>query len=309
LFSIVIFPVFGHAQDDTEGLEGVPKDGPKLTWWGRRFGFDCGTLAGCVERPGWSWSVSSRREVWLWLNSAGEGLIWGENDRFVLKPGMFALTGGECGGAWTCLRQTGNHRLEVVRLGGIWLRERLGPAGGDPTDGLAAWLASGRRVAFCGLMSVWEKDLCAALAKGMAGDPSSRILAEARILDWAAHRLFRDAPNPATRDLRGPVKQAIQILRGKLDQALDLTALARDVGVSPHHLSRMVKTETGLTLQQHLRRLRIDHACGLLRSGRTNVTEAALASGYQSLSHFAKAFREETGSSPREWLSRPADGR
>jgi AraC-like DNA-binding protein len=34
-----------------------------------------------------------------------------------------------------------------------------------------------------------------------------------------------------------------------------------------------------------------------------NVTEAALEVGYQSLSHFAKAFREETGLTPRAWLA------
>jgi AraC-like DNA-binding protein len=33
------------------------------------------------------------------------------------------------------------------------------------------------------------------------------------------------------------------------------------------------------------------------------VTEVALNVGYQSLSHFAKAFREETGRTPSEWLA------
>ena len=289
-----------------EPLGDMPnRDGLALSWWGRQQGLECGTLAGRLERPGWSQPFAARDEIWLWLNSEGEGLIWGERDRFVLKPGLFALTGGQADGIWNCLRQPGVHRLEMVRLRGKWLRERLGTEEAMARQGLGAWLASGRHVAFCGLMGVWEKDLCDALIAGRSGASYARLLAEARILDWAAHRLFQHEPagHGAMQDLNGPVKRALQVLQGKREEALNLPALARQVGVSPHHLSRMVKTETGRTLQQHFRRMRIDHACGLLRSGRANVTEAALASGYQSLSHFAKACREETGRSPREWLS------
>ena len=275
----------------------------ELAWWALRGGLGCGCLSGRNEKPGWSWPVRSQREVWLWLNVEGEGLIWGRSDRFLMKPGMFALTGGDEAGEWSCVRQTGEHRLEVVRMGSDWLRERLGGLGADLHAGLAGWLRSGERVAFCGLMGVWEKDLCAALSLAGRENAAARILAEARILDWAAHRLFRKPAAGNDQPAQGPVRRALQLLRGRLDQPLDLSALAREVGVSPHHLSRLVRAESGATLQHHLRRLRVEHACGLLDSGRANVTEAAYSCGYQSLSHFAKAFREETGRTPREWLA------
>jgi transcriptional regulator GlxA family with amidase domain len=97
---------------------------------------------------------------------------------------------------------------------------------------------------------------------------------------------------------------AIHLLRERLDQSLDLGAIAKEVGVAPHQLSRRVSTETGSTLQRHLRRLRIERACEALHTGRMNITEVALEVGYQSPSHFAKAFREETGDSPSHWLRR-----
>lgn len=282
-------------------------DSPAVTWWSVRGGLRCGSLTGHTDSPGWNWRIASQREVWLWLNIEGEGLIWGESDRFFMKPGMFALTGGDPTGAWTCLRHAGWHQLKVVRMSGDWLRERLGGADDGLHRGLAGWLAEHGRVAFCGLMGVWEKDLCCALAKAAGQNGSTRLLAEARVLDWAAYRLFqKNADARGSRPLHGPVKHALQLLRSRLDQPLDLVALAREVGVSPHHLSRLVRAESGLTLQHQLRRLRIEHACGLLESGRSNVTETALSCGYQSLSHFAKAFREETGRSPREWLAENA---
>jgi AraC family transcriptional regulator len=122
--------------------------------------------------------------------------------------------------------------------------------------------------------------------------------------------LFRAAPGDGgggfctvLRD-RDPVKRAIQLLRERLDQPLDLGLIAKEVGVAPHHLSRRVSSETGITLQRHLRRLRIERACEALDSGKMNVTEVALEVGYQSLSHFAKAFRDETGEPPGKWLAR-----
>ncbi|NJM39191.1 MAG: helix-turn-helix transcriptional regulator [Akkermansiaceae bacterium] len=94
----------------------------------------------------------------------------------------------------------------------------------------------------------------------------------------------------------------MDIIRSRLDQPLDLNALASEIGIAPHYLSRRVSNETGLTLLRHLRRMRIDRACEWLASGRYNVTETALEVGYQSMSHFSKAFREETGSKPPDWL-------
>jgi AraC-like DNA-binding protein len=245
----------------------------------------------------------------LWLNVGGSGLIWGKNDRFVLKPGMYAMTGGGEAGDWSCVRYPGTQQLEVVVISRNWLRDRLGKHAEWLHPELSKWLRDGGAVAFCGLMGVWERDLCEALTRAARETGPSRLLAEARVLEWAAVRLFRNPSGEGSgfccslRD-RDPVKRAIHLLRERLDQALDLTALSKEVGVAPHHLSRRVKAETGTTLQRHLRRLRIEHACEALDSGKMNVTEVALEVGYQSLSHFAKAFREETSQSPSKWLAR-----
>jgi AraC-like DNA-binding protein len=53
-----------------------------------------------------------------------------------------------------------------------------------------------------------------------------------------------------------------------------------------------------MTISRYLGNLRLERAAELLRSGRLNVTEAATAVGYSSLSHFSKAFAEMFGVSP-----------
>ena len=55
---------------------------------------------------------------------------------------------------------------------------------------------------------------------------------------------------------------------------------------------------TGETIADHVRRLRLERAAELLRSGKFNVTEAALEVGYNSLSHFSQAFHEAFGCCP-----------
>ena len=279
-------------------------------WWGEANDLRCGRVAGRIVSGGWRWKVSSEGAIWLWLNREGSGLVWGERDRFILKPGMYAMTGGGKPGEWSCVRYPGMHTLEVVVISREWLRDRLGKNTDWLHPELGKWLRDGGSVAFCGLMGVWERDLCDALAQAAQEAGPSRLLAEARVLEWAAVRLFRAKPGDsgggfcsAIRD-RDPVKRAIHLLRERLDQPLDLTTLAKEVGVAPHHLSRRVSSETGDTLQRHLRRIRIERACEALDSGKMNVTEVALEVGYQSLSHFAKAFREETGESPSKWLAR-----
>jgi AraC-like DNA-binding protein len=288
------------------------------TTWGRSGDLQIGSLAGTVHAQSetqaaknqqaatpWTWPIRSADSIWLWLNIAGEGLIWGKNERFFLKPGMFAMTGGGPEGLWQCIRHAGSHRLDWVEIPREWLRSRVGGETEALRGGLAEWLRVGGPVAFCGLMGVWERDLCEALTKAGNQHGPPRFLAEARVLEWAAARFFEKPISLGSRTTpppNDPVKRAIHHLRERLDQSLDLPALAKAVGISPHHLSRRVKAETGITLLQHLRQLRVSHACDALASGRMNVTEAALEVGYQSLSHFSKAFREETGLTPREWL-------
>jgi len=92
--------------------------------------------------------------------------------------------------------------------------------------------------------------------------------------------------------------RAREILSGRLADPPSLEELGRLVGCSPFYLSRQFSEVTGLTIQQFLRQARLERAADLLRTGKHNVTEAALEVGYNSLSHFTVAFREAYGCCP-----------
>lgn len=94
------------------------------------------------------------------------------------------------------------------------------------------------------------------------------------------------------------VEKVIALLRKDLSNPPNLESIGRLVGCSIFHLSRTFSAATGLTIPQYLRQLRMERAAELLRSGRFNVTEAALEVGYSSLSHFSQAFHETFGCCP-----------
>ncbi len=94
------------------------------------------------------------------------------------------------------------------------------------------------------------------------------------------------------------VEQVIFVLKQKLAQPFSLEELGRKIGCSPAYLSRTFSSQTGQTISQYLRRLRMDKAAELLRLGELNVTEVALEVGYASPSHFSQIFHETFGCCP-----------
>ncbi|HTY88160.1 MAG TPA: AraC family transcriptional regulator [Candidatus Acidoferrum sp.] len=94
------------------------------------------------------------------------------------------------------------------------------------------------------------------------------------------------------------VEQVVFLLKQNLAEPPTLEELGRKIGCSHFYLSRIFSAQTGRTITQYLRQLRMEKAAELLRSREFNVTEAALEVGYNSLSHFSAAFHETFGCCP-----------
>ncbi len=90
--------------------------------------------------------------------------------------------------------------------------------------------------------------------------------------------------------------------------ATDLSRTARDLGVSRSTLCRIVKAETGSSVQKLHEDYKIEWAKRLLQSSRMNIAEVAYRSGYPDPYYFSKAFRKVTGSCPRNWRREYAGG-
>lgn len=125
-----------------------------------------------------------------------------------------------------------------------------------------------------------------------------------KVLEILAHLLF-SAGDPSElfcqrhqRQNRERAERVQYLLERDLENPPTLEMLAREVACSPFHLSRIFAEEAGMSIPRYLRTKRIDRAAELLKTGKANVTEAAMAVGYSSLSAFNKAFVEQMGCCP-----------
>lgn len=87
--------------------------------------------------------------------------------------------------------------------------------------------------------------------------------------------------------------------------------VARALGISPSHLRARFQASCGVSIGRHLRRLRLEQACGLLRLGPQRVSEIAEQCGFSSIYSFSRAFRMAYGVSPLAYRhsGRAAPGR
>ena len=91
-------------------------------------------------------------------------------------------------------------------------------------------------------------------------------------------------------------------LRAKPDDPASLATLARHAGASRRTIERLFVRETGMTMAEWRRRLRMLHAVQLLAEGQP-VTAAALAVGYSSVSAFIAVFKKEFGATPGRYAA------
>lgn len=80
-----------------------------------------------------------------------------------------------------------------------------------------------------------------------------------------------------------------------------LSELAALAGVHRVHLVREFRKHYGMTIGQHIRRLRIEHACDLLAHSDLLLRDIASICHFVDQSHFSKQFKKTSGLTPAEY--------
>lgn len=81
-------------------------------------------------------------------------------------------------------------------------------------------------------------------------------------------------------------------------EEVSVSQLAAALGYSKYHISHIFKNNFGCSYNDYLKRLRSEHAMGLLTHSELSVTEVCFASGFSSLRSFYRAFHEVYGTAP-----------
>lgn len=136
-------------------------------------------------------------------------------------------------------------------------------------------------------------------------DAGSRLFVE-QAIDLLCLHLLRahssfGAPAPPVQR-RGladwQLRRVTDFMQQHLGQAIGLAELARLVNLSRFHFCTAFRLATGLTPHQWLIRARMNRARVLLADPGLNITDVALAVGYETPSAFAAGFRKAVGATP-----------
>ena len=97
------------------------------------------------------------------------------------------------------------------------------------------------------------------------------------------------------------VENVKRYIQEHLQEPLDRETLAAVAGFSIPHFHRVFTARVGESAAAYVRRLRLERAGRKLRMGAVDITEVALAAGYDSHAAFSKVFKQQFGLSPSEF--------
>lgn len=104
------------------------------------------------------------------------------------------------------------------------------------------------------------------------------------------------------------IARTIEYLSSRLDEAVNIEAMAAQAGMSRAVFHRKFKQATTMSPIQFVKSMRLNNAAMKIASGMT-VNDAAMDVGYVSSSQFSREFKRMYGQSPRQWshsMQRPA---
>jgi AraC-like DNA-binding protein len=137
-----------------------------------------------------------------------------------------------------------------------------------------------------------------------------RVPAQARLigvlLDQLTEMSAVQLQLPLPRDARA--LRLAELLQREPADDRTIAALAREAGASRRTMERLFVAETGMTVAEWRRRLRLLHAVRRLAEGEP-VTAVALESGYSSVSAFISVFKRAFGATPKHFRLQSSDFR
>lgn len=92
-----------------------------------------------------------------------------------------------------------------------------------------------------------------------------------------------------------------QYIREHIDEPLNGEVLAAVAGFSVSHFHRILTAYVGENIASYVRSVRMERAGRKLRMGAVDITEVALAAGYDTHAAFSNAFKQQFGLSPSEF--------
>ena len=155
--------------------------------------------------------------------------------------------------------------------------------------------------------SVWDSTVRAIETELTAGEEAYRqaALAHLTLLLIELARLARDVVADLRRSGEPLLADVFAVIDQRHGEPLSLRDVAREVGMTPGHLTTVVRRRTGRTVQEWIIERRMAEARSLLAETDLPVAEVARRVGVTDPGYFSRLFSRTHGASPRRWRGRP----
>jgi AraC family transcriptional activator of pobA len=130
------------------------------------------------------------------------------------------------------------------------------------------------------------------------------VMAHLTLLLIELARLARDVVADLRRSGEPLLAEVFAVIDRRHGDRLSLCDVAREVGMTPGHLTTVVRRRTGRTVQEWIIERRMAEARSLLAETDLPVAEVARRVGVPDPGYFSRLFSRRHGASPREWRGR-----
>lgn len=133
------------------------------------------------------------------------------------------------------------------------------------------------------------------------GGYQQAALAHLTLLLIDVARLAGDVVGDLRRSGEPMLAEVFDVIDRRHGEPLSLRDVAREVGITPGHLTTVVRRRTGRTVQEWIIERRMAEARKLLTENNIPIHEVALRVGVPDPGYFSRLFRRAHGASPRAW--------
>jgi AraC-like DNA-binding protein len=119
-------------------------------------------------------------------------------------------------------------------------------------------------------------------------------------------RLAGDVVGDLRRSGEPLLAEVFTVIDRRLGEPLSLRDVAHELGMTPGHLTTVVRRRTGRTVQEWIIERRMAEARSLLSGTELPVSDIARRVGMSDPGYFSRLFRRTHGASPRDWRARSA---
>jgi len=131
--------------------------------------------------------------------------------------------------------------------------------------------------------------------QSLSNDAHQQRAASARMASFL-YDLMLDTPTPSAS--HPAVEQALEFMRSHVDEAFGLDELIAGIGLDRSYFIRLFKKTVGVPPMKYAMNLKMSAASDLLRTTAEPLAEVAARVGFDDEYHFAKRFKQWSGTSP-----------